>query len=244
MFSTTGQETLELPVIIDVVLNFSGNAATRTKPHDNIAEHDSRRTHAETKNTHTGSSTSREPSLAEKLVSSNKSKARFESWLKAKNGKDPQQTIEESDTDGIVNSGVYRSERYTDNYYTDKPYRDHKGSGEVNVLRVPSTRPAEFASPDLGFDSEDETGEITAATLLSPEDFDSRADDIIAKVKGDMKISNVQSSTSNVLDEVRKSIPARKRASNEVQPQTDGSLSSHVCPNCDKLMVQFNIHVV
>ena len=210
----------------------SGNAQTRTKPVDNITEHQTRRSQAV--------SSFKQPSAAEKLLSTNKSKARFENWMKAKHNDETEQEESYDHTGNNLNTSgsVYNSQRYSEMYYTDKSYRDHKGSGEVNVLRVPSTRLPEYASPDPGFTSDDDTGEITAATLMSPEDFDSRADDIIARVKGDMKDSNTYTKSHNAFNEVRKSLQPGKRTTSDVQPTSDGSLSSHVCHKCDKLMVR------
>lgn len=199
----------------------------RSKPVDNITESNTRTSQAFSSN--------KQPSAAEHLLSTNKSRARFQNWLKNKQSYDSSDNIDQGvDQEQKASSEVYNSERYTDNCYLDKSYRDHSGSGDVNVLRVPSTRPPGFASPDQGFNSEDETGEITAATLMSPEDFDSRADDIIAKVKGDMKITHTRGYDN--FEEVRKSIPGDKTAKNKIS-HTEGNLSSHVCPTCDKLMV-------
>lgn len=125
-------------------------------------------------------------SLAQNLISSNKSKAKFKNWLKTKQSN----TDSEGDAGDIEQSTrntrdvSYNSDRYSQNNYNDMPYRDHQGSGNVNILRVPSTRSPEFATPDTGWNSDDETGEISAAQLLSPDNFDARADDIIGNFTG------------------------------------------------------------
>lgn len=118
-------------------------------------------------------------SLAQSLISSNKSKAKFQNWLKKKQTHENCGIQDTEQNNRSQDDAVYNSNRYADNYYIDEPYRDHKGSGSVNVLRVPSSRSPQFATPDPNWNSDDETGEITAAQLLSPDDFDARADDII-----------------------------------------------------------------
>lgn len=206
----------------------SGSGRTRTKPVDNITEQKAQ--HLK------DVGGQNQPSSAEQLISSNRSNARFQSWLKAKQPKENigNTNSYSSKTRQYQDGSGYDSSAYADNLYHDKSYRDHSGSGDVNILRVPSTRSPGFASPDNGFNSDDETGEITAATLLSPEDFDSRADNIIAKVKGDMRIRNTD--RYDALEEVRKSRPTMRSETVTVQ-QSDQGLSSHVCPACDKLMV-------
>ena len=52
---------------------------------------------------------------------------------------------------------------------------------------------------------------------MSPEDFDTVADDIIARVKGDMTVKD--------------GVKASKVEGNGAK------LTSHICPNCEHLMV-------
>ncbi|XP_045169631.2 uncharacterized protein LOC123532289 [Mercenaria mercenaria] len=203
--------------------NKLGNAGSRTQPR--------KVTNAQsTPDYHKPLGTSSQ-SLAQSLISSNRSKAKFQSWLKTKETNEDTGVQDASQRDRNQNNDVYNSERYADNYYNDEPYRDHKGSGSVNVLRVPSTRSPEFATPDPSWNSDDETGEISAAQLLSPDDFDARADDIIARVKGDLvKPSN---------DYSMKPHAEYSYTSTTAKPE-EQELSSHVCPTCEKLMMPPN----
>lgn len=125
-------------------------------------------------------------SLAQSLISSNKSTAKFQNWLKTKQSNTDNEGDAEDSEQSKKNTRdmSYNSDRYSQNYYNDMPYRDHQGSEDVNILRVPSTRSPEFATPDPGWNSDDETGEISAAQLLSPDNFDARADDIIGNFTG------------------------------------------------------------
>ncbi|XP_052819612.1 uncharacterized protein LOC128245451 [Mya arenaria] len=194
----------------------------KSKPVDNIE-----------RGVRSSSSNDRNNNSTERLLASHKSNAKFASWLKAKEvpAEDEGLSLENEST--FIHKSEYNSNKYSDNYYKDVDYRDHKGSGGATTLRVPSERTSKVTSPEQGWDSEDETGEITAATLMSPEDFDSRADDIIAKVKGDLKLSTHPTS---VYEEVRKSVSAVNNKMDSLDSQ-DSNLSSHVCPTCDKLMM-------
>jgi len=177
-------------------------------------------------------SSAKEPSQAEKLLASNRSKAKFSSWLRAK-----EDTTENAQDVTPVDQPVYRSEKYSDNQYEDADYRDHRGSRTRSSLHVPDTRVTpKPVSPDTAWDSEDETGEITAATLMAPEDLESRADDIIARVKGDLKLSQHSKSS---YQEAKRSVLAVKSSLPVGTSRTsdDQNLASHVCPTCDKLMV-------
>ncbi|XP_060606472.1 uncharacterized protein LOC132758792 [Ruditapes philippinarum] len=170
-------------------------------------------------------------SLVKNLMSSNKSKAKFQNWLKAKESGGNIEVYDTPPRDMNHNSNLYNSDKYSDNLYNDQPYRDHKGSASVNVLRVPSTRSPEFATPDPSWNSDDETGEITAAQLLSPDDFDSRADDIIARVKGDLAQTNSDYKRNSHIDYTYET---------SVDKPAEQELSSHVCPTCEKLMMPPN----
>lgn len=182
-------------------------------------------------------------SLAQSLIASNKSRAKFQNWLKAKHsdGEKSDGSEDEQLHHKTVSNRHYESSNYSDNTYTDEAYRDHKGTGHVNVLKVPSNRSPGFASPDVGWNSDDETGEITAATLLSPEDFDARADDIIAKVKGDMALTTIApvKNSHRTVESAYHSV-ASKPLHEEPVPQGESGLSSHICPTCDKLMMPPN----
>ncbi|KAL4222782.1 hypothetical protein ACF0H5_018822 [Mactra antiquata] len=179
--------------------------------------------------TQSSSKAKQNESLAQSLIASKKSNARFKSWLKAKHEHDSHDDNEERLSDNFQrdndNSKPYRKDRYLDNTYSDGSYRDHKGSGNVNILTVPSNRSPGYASPDPSWNSDDETGEITAASLLSPEDFDSKADDIIAKVKGDMGLNG---------NRLTKGYSPGK---SNIEHNSNVELSSHVCSTCDKLMM-------
>ncbi|XP_052245525.1 uncharacterized protein LOC127854501 [Dreissena polymorpha] len=136
-----------------------------------------------------------------------------------------------------VNSGanktVYRSANYNDGSIRENGLRVANGV-KPKVLYPLSGR---SESTDPGFNSEDETGEITAATLLSPEDFDSRADDIIARVKGDLKLSTKYSigDFNNISNAA--SFVAMKSSPSKEADVSENSLASHVCPTCEKLMM-------
>ncbi|WAQ93942.1 hypothetical protein MAR_006413 [Mya arenaria] len=184
----------------------------KSKPVDNIE-----------RGVRSSSSNDRNNNSTERLLASHKSNAKFASWLKAKEvpAEDEGLSLENEST--FIHKSEYNSNKYSDNYYKDVDYRDHKGSGGATTLRVPSERTSKVTSPEQGWDSEDETGEITAATLMSPEDFDSRADDIIAKVKGDLKLSTHPTS---VYEEVRKSVSAVNNKMDSLDSQ-DSNLSSH-----------------
>ena len=80
-----------------------------------------------------------------------------------------------------------------------------------------------YTTPDSNWNSDDETGEITAAQLMSPEDFDAVADDIIARVKGDMTTKD--------------GVKASKDEGNGAK------LTSHICPKCEHLMVGVNLGI-
>lgn len=188
-------------------------------------------------------SNSKDQSLAQSLITSNKSRAKFQNWLKSKQPDTDENEDMNYEERYVADSGGGRNrEQYNSNLYTDKPYRDHKGSGDVNVLQVPSNRSSGFASPDPSWNSDDETGEITAATLLSPEDFDARADDIIAKVKGEMAMKNVKQGRNSPrpLNYGYHSVASKPPEQEPYSQLSDRELSSHVCPTCDKLMMPPN----
>ena len=192
------------------------------------------------------------------LLASKKSKAKFENWLKAKH---TDQSKHESDqlgghkhSDSYHDNNRYDRNNYTDsnygnNLYRDEPYRDHQGSKEVNVLRILSSRSPDYATPDPSWNSEDETGEISAAQLLSPEDFNTVADSIINKVKGDLGIGKKDKSMTavktshgtSVRDEHYGKCRATKSGDGLSQKSnvSKGNVgkANHVCPTCDKLMV-------
>ena len=148
-------------------------------------------------------------SLAEDILTSNKSHAKFQNWLKAREGKDA------GNSDRIVHHNKsYDSSNYSGNAKGDASYH-----GNVNVLRVSSSRSPEYATPDPGWNSDDETGEITAAQLMSPEDFDAVADDIIARVKGGLNVKGGKQK--------------------EAAEGNGAKLASHICSSCEHLMVSF-----
>lgn len=150
------------------------------------------------------------------VLSSKKSNAKFQNWLKAREGKDNTEH----------NDFVHHSyQAYNSRNYSNNIGKGHDGAGcqgDVNILSISSSRSPQYATPDLGWNSDDETGEITAAQLMDPEDFDAVADDIIARVKGDLSLKG----------------GTRKQAAERGGGENDGSkLSSHICPNCENLML-------
>ena len=149
--------------------------------------------------------------LPENVIASTKSNAKFHNWLKAKEGKE----TDDRNRHLQQTNKSYNSSNYSN---TVEEYHNVGCHGEIDILKVSSSRSPQYATPDLGWNSDDETGEITAAQLMSPDDFDSVADDIIARVKGDLSV---------------KEIGAEKFTSEG----NNGKLSSHVCPNCEHLMV-------
>ena len=158
--------------------------------------------------------------LPENVIASTKSNAKFQNWLQAKGGKD---------TDDRHRNAQHGNKSYNSNNYSSYQEGDNHGNvgchSEVDILRVSSSRSPQYATPDIGWNSDDETGEITAAQLMSPEDFDAVADDIIARVKGDIsaKDGGAEKFTSE---------------------GSNGKLSSHVCPNCEHLMVSFSENIL
>ncbi|XP_052248729.1 uncharacterized protein LOC127856501 isoform X3 [Dreissena polymorpha] len=188
---------------------------------------------------------SRDESSIEGLLATNKSKAKFQNWLKAKESQESDNEDDEmedhvdefKENSKAVNFGanktVYKSANYNDGSIRQNSLR-FANSGKPKMLHPSSVR---SESTDPGFNSEDETGEITAATLLSPEDFDSRADDIIARVKGDLKLSTKYS--KGVFNNVSNaaSFVAMKSSPSKEADVSENSLASHVCPTCEKLMM-------
>lgn len=156
------------------------------------------------------------------VLSSKKSNAKFQNWLKATEGKD--KNLDNTDHNNFVHHSY---QAYNSHNYSNNIGEGHDGAGcqgDVNILSISSSRSPQYATPDLGWNSDDETGEITAAQLMDPEDFDAVADDIIARVKGDLSLKG----------------GTRKHAAERVGGESNGSkLSSHICPNCENLMVRF-----
>lgn len=181
----------------------------------------------------------------QQVIASKKSGAKFQNWLKAKEVNDEDLNEDYSDSHSYSNERKpYNSQQYDDNHYTDKAYRDHKGTNEVNVLHVPSNRSPGFASPETGWGSEDETGEITAATLLSQDQFDSVADSIIARVKGEMGIKTQSSKKQNLTqsqnvskDSTHGLQSSKSKGLHNGDSSSGSELSSHVCPICGKVML-------
>ena len=147
--------------------------------------------------------------VPEDVLASKKSNAKFQNWLKARERK----AGDEGDRIIHHNNRSYDSSNYSNKAKDDQVHYN----GDANVLRVSSSRSPEYATPDPGWNSDDETGEITAAQLMSPEDFDAVADDIIARVKGDISM---------------------KGGTQKSKAEGNGAkLNSHICPNCEHLMV-------
>lgn len=184
----------------------------------------------------TSSMLSQQKPKLDELVHNNRSQAKFHKWLKAKRTEnaDGMKVSHENGRQGNETK-VYSKEKYKDTINLDQAHRGR--DSDVNLLAVSSAinSPNTSIDPDGGWDSEDDTGEITAAQLCSPEDFETRADDIITKVRAELRSHQKQSSKPIELGgNSQQSAAGSSIADYNAGKQT---LSSHVCPLCEKLMM-------
>ncbi|KAL5006618.1 hypothetical protein ScPMuIL_015424 [Solemya velum] len=198
-------------VIQNQKTNLPGGRAMKTVPITPKEEH---------KSTHSKSD-QKWPKRTNLDLSASERKKKFQDWIQAR-----EITSKTEPTNTEHNSDYKRNiSDIEDNHKT-----------EVNILRVPSVRSSQYASPEPSTDSDGDKEIGTSKSvneLFSPQNFDDLADKIIARVKNDLKITP-KPQLDNVRHQMKSSHTQKERG---VQVLSVSEMSSHYCPKCQALMI-------